>query len=485
MKKVLPPYFRWLIPSITFLFVLNLLLVSYLGTFTRIIADDFCNISTGLEYGSVEGVRFMYSSWSSRYTDFFLEFTLAPMQPEIYGWIPFLTIIGFLFAFSYTFYHFFQLFDLPIPKRLAALLSISATFVLYMTAAPQHIYWFAAIIPYMWSLIFLVILAGSVVYFLRTARSKQTTILVMVFLALFTFFIGGFVETNITALITLIAVLLLFVFWKPNARKQNYLISLWVIFWVAIVSLLIAIASPGAAIRRDIMLSRVSEPPHGLSIITETISAIVTFLTSEFSGLSLGELYGTPYLALLFFIIVLGGLRLIEQKLLISLPAPKRIGLSAFAVTMTALLLFASVLGPSIYTFGIFPERPLILLRFIQIFWVLILAYLVLAAFIRYHIIGLLRVSKVWPIVVHVVAAMLIFSAVYPLYINGLHLSDFQEFSQAWDIQHEMLSQAPHEGIIELEPLPNEYIDHLKLQDTLVYACVERFYDLEGIDVQH
>ena len=59
------------------------LLFAYMGQFSRFMADDYCHIARGAEYGALGGALYQRELWNGSYSDYFFHGFLAPLAESI------------------------------------------------------------------------------------------------------------------------------------------------------------------------------------------------------------------------------------------------------------------------------------------------------------------------------------------------------------------------------------------------------------------
>ncbi|MGJ3238427.1 MAG: hypothetical protein ACFE0Q_06955 [Anaerolineae bacterium] len=487
-------FFRRTLMLSLVLSALTLLGYALLGLQTRMIADDYCTAAQGLTYGVVEGTIQQYKTWGGQYTNFFLKYTLAPLQPAIHSVLPALTIALWMLALAYLLNTLKQALRLPITQwhLLAANIVLTYTFYRLMPSY-QHALWFSAVIPYVWSLIALLVLLASAVHYFSAPRPVSVTLAFMFGSAVLTLLIGGFVEVLSTMLIVVCGLLFVVIPVIPRERRTTFGAYLLVTLSASGVALGIGLSSPGSALRRaEIIALTGADNLSMLEAIPDGILYTLAYIFGEPLGITFGQTYAIAFLASMFLFLFGWGLFYLADHPNITLPAPPQIGWTfLFSVILGGGAIFA-VIYPAVYAAsGVLPMRPLIVPRLIQwmliVFWV----YLALVLAQRHHLFRVLPRARTWPLVVGFCALLVIWSPMVSLYKVAQLYPDYARYAHDWDARHALLSDAPDEQTAVILPLSYDIEDNLVLEkaedDTnfWINRCMANFYDLPAVRVTY
>lgn len=489
MKKEFPRYVRLSILASILMSGLVLLLYSFMGTYIRMITDDYCSAAIGLTYGSIAGVNHTYNTWASTYSNFFLKYSFAPLQPNIHAWITGFTIVSWIAALYYLFYQLSSCLGKIISRTAFIALILLFLFTMYrIMPSDQHIFWFGAVIPYVWPFLLASILFGSFIQYFRQERALFTFILMGIYTALMVLIIGGFIEIFITFMISIFGLSLLASPLVVAARRREFIILLLVALFAALIAIAIALSSPGIQIRQVVdfgNIEKITIPELAFNSVLYS----VLFLFGEPFGIAFGQSFALAYLSSFFVTFLLGGLFYLQTKPTLKLPAPQNLRLTALIIGAIGFILVLSTMVTSYYAARVIPIRPLILPRFIQLSVIFCWAYLTLAAFQRYHILNRLQRTRTWPVLLVVFCVMMIWTPSFSLIKYGRLLPQFQSYADSWDVRHENLSNASSaDEVIYIEPLDFQMELYLQLAplrglESEWNQCAADFYGLEGIIV--
>src|SRR5690242_10483059 len=116
MKQSVERFLGWALAISFGLSIITLLLYAYLGSYMRMIVDDFCTANIGLYYGAWDGFLYMYTRWASNYSNFIIKYGLAPLQPQLHPWLGLLTVLAWYAAFYYCSLQIFAWLKAPNSK---------------------------------------------------------------------------------------------------------------------------------------------------------------------------------------------------------------------------------------------------------------------------------------------------------------------------------------------------------------------------------
>jgi len=483
----IPKYVRYAYGISAGMAALTLFLVAYLGTFSRMIADDYCSAWRGLHYGPLQGVALRYQTWASNYSNFFIKYALAPLQPAVHSVMTIISIVGLVSTFAYFFYQLARWRQLPQSKLFAGLLSLFATFVLVVTApTPQHNYWFAAVIPYVWSLVILIAFLGSIVHFLQEPRSNAAHIGFAIYVVLVVLLLSGFIETIITLLIAIFGFMVLALPVIPSHRQRDILVIVVPGLIAAGVGLVIVLSSPGIAVRQAAIAEQFGADP--LSKIEAVLRSLYFALVFLFV-----DTFGVAHVLFLFFAIIFGGYILYGNGKLEVHNTSIKPGQAAVLVTIVGYLLIAASMVPAVIGQGFPAQRPLILPRLIQIVITVAYSYLALISLLRHQHKFRRNSRKAFPGLIGIIALMLIFIPALALGRNIALLPDFQTYAQSWDARHAFILQEREEqnnrGALFVQPLAYALEDYFVLEQISedhngVNACAANYYQVESVSLR-
>lgn len=465
-------------------------LYAILGTHIRMIVDDYCSAFRGLDYGPIEGVFYRYQTWASEYTNFFIKYSLAPLQPEIHPWIGVFTLIVFLLSTAYLISQIFDYFKFPDKKKYLLPATIIFTFTFYrLMPSYQHAFWFAAVIPYTWAIIVAIFFSGTVLQYFSKPRTSPNLIFFLIWTVFIVLILGGFVSIMITSFGMAFVLLLLMTLRRYGLSQRDYLSFVMTGGFAVFIGLIITILSPGVALRRAAIVSSGEiELLSPLQALPDGLVYTLSYIFGEPFGVTFGQTYAIAFLGSLFCLLFLWGIFYLEANKNYAFPAPKSLRMPFLISNLVMFLLIFSVIYPATYAAsGVLPMRPLILPRLIQLITVIYWAYLAIVYAQRTKLLEKLRQAKTWGLVLSMVSILLIWSPLVSIYKLVVLYPDYQAYSQSWDERHDLLSNANPDEIVVVPQLAYDIEDNFVLEklDTnpsfWINTCVANFYDVAGV----
>lgn len=156
-------------PLLVIITTIPVLLFAYLGSFSRMMSDDYCTMAIGQQYGVWEGTAYWLSTWTGSYTNFFIKSGIAPLDtfaPTAAIWLTLIVWFVAIFIFLWQ----LSKYAGTIENRVFWITIITTTLIFGTVNALyslQSYYWFAANIPYTLPLGLLTLYGGLVI---RLAR---------------------------------------------------------------------------------------------------------------------------------------------------------------------------------------------------------------------------------------------------------------------------------------------------------------------------
>jgi len=433
---------------------IGLAVFAYLGTFTRLLADDYYHFSllkTGEDLFTLSVEK--YLNVSNRYATMPL-YALA----EWIGirWMPALMIVLWLVGLIWL----LRLSTRSLPRTFA--LSISATILfLSILQAPnrfQSIYWISSSTTYFFPLVFYTFLFAVDLAFLRRPRAKLSLTGMTLFNLLATFFIGVLSET-VGALNVAILFFVLLGFWLWSEKEKR--IPATFIFSAALLGALISLAimalSPANAIRS-------SDGAVGLPILIQRLFVFpYGFITNTFKTLPLPSIFTVLIGFLIFFQVKRETQKSIQIALLL---AP--------LITFT---LIAASFSPSAYALSYPDARVRFPARFVM----------TAGLFVEGALLGLLVARERFRVLATLLLAA---AALYPLrgaYQACQSLPKYRAYADAWDTRDTYIQSKRDSGIMEIAVPPMDGMAGIKELDIDPNHWVNRgaadYYGVDAISV--
>ena len=235
---------------------LPLLVLAYLGTFTRYLADDYSTSGTLLRLGFWKAQSFWYLAWSGRFSFTFLISMIELAGVQIVPWLPLSGLLIWGGSLFWTLKQFFKTLKISISKIWIGFLvniMIFGTIKSFREYA-QVIFWQTGILTYQISLIFITLIIG--IFLKRFLLLDRRPLAAWEYSAWFLAFLigGGFSETWVIIQISLTGLAFFaFAFTKKSLLRADILRILFLGFLASWAALLIIAKSPGNNNRDTVM----------------------------------------------------------------------------------------------------------------------------------------------------------------------------------------------------------------------------------------
>ncbi|HEX2906533.1 MAG TPA: DUF6056 family protein [Phototrophicaceae bacterium] len=436
MTQKLEKYLPYLIVTAI---LLPLLMMAYVGHYSRYLADDYCVASEALEKGIIESTRYWYNNWSGRYSLFLVLGIISSSGLTLTALLPTLIILLYITSLSWTIYQIITGFRFPKPVWLALLLALLITFATFegTPSIIQSLYWASGMSPYALPLLVLIFLIGFMVHILRR-HSEKIPIAAIIAIASLTFAAGGLSEVYSVFQISSFGLLFMGVLVfapKPNQRPALLLLTVSLIF--SMLALLLVLGAPGNTIR----LAQFPRLPLPI-VVVRTLQITVSYIASAAIIFSPTALLISVLLPLLLFYrieVIPTSLRLSPQKVRLLL------GLSA----VIAIVLVMACVAPPIYATAVAPAaRVYILPQFV----------LVLTALFWGCVMGLgarrgqPRLKPLTQLVTGLmILVLLVIGPLVSTWQTLTEIPDFQTYATEWDVRDQAIRTAAAHGEREIQ----------------------------------
>lgn len=445
----------------------SLALHGYLGSFNRLLADDFCSAHIAHRLGFLRSIWFWYLNWSGGYSQSIADFTLEIIGQDGMPYVvPVFLSVWFLVAMLAV------LFVLPAEINWGARLWISITisaviiFSVYSISpnVPQGLYWWGSMRKYGVSLMIFTLYV--VVYQLFNLKDRGRWGSVVGCLTSFSiiFLNSGFSETFTPLQIVFLALALGLGLWSKYLTLQSQaLYFLAAGLAGAVVGLAIMLAAPGNSIRA----SHFPAHPGLLEMLTIAVNAYLAFLASLFSATEK----------------VLGLLAVILAGIWVGVQINIKVKISP-GVAISALLLgFAFVFGcflPAAYGLSeAAPGRSLVVAVYF-----LVLSFLVAGAASG---IWLSQMGYLPTIAKPAILVGLALCMIFPAWSNIQHLYTSREtyitYARQWDAMDAQILAAKADNQSEVHiPAKRNWADVFEPSDNpnfYVTMCMSEYYDIQ------
>jgi hypothetical protein len=446
---------------------------AYLGTFTRYLADDYCDtiLVTG---GSVWGALLnRYLTISDRYSNLLFTALSEFLLPRRIETIPVIMIVLWVVALVWLVREIRLALGFGWPFLADAFLGASLAFFAILEAPSrfQTIYWRSALATHFAPLVYLSLYGALLLFQIRGNEGRRPALWMGPFFLIASFFGGGFSEPPDMILVAASFLALLAVwFWDKGPRRSAALTLLGWTLGGGLLAFLVMKFSPANSFRLHD-----APPPDLVTLAYRTLLYTFQFILDSFVTLPLPTLVSIGMPFLLFY-----GLFAPAPALS---PGQKRmlfIVLTATPVIMY--LMTAASFAPSVYGQSYPVERARFAGRLVM----------TAALMLEGACFGLLfaQWKTRWQAEAAALAlAFLIVSALYPLRIGWNNLQEdlpaYSQWSSDWDLRQTQILAQKAEGRqdIIVPQLPG--IEHVKELDTRakywVNRCAATFYGVHSI----
>ena len=260
-----------------------LFMVGYNGSFTRLLADDYCSVAYAKDMGLVDSVMFWYKTWSGRYSAFGIDWVVLNLFDAYHiNWIPPLTLLIWLILAVATVYLFLRSKNPQQDNVWHA--SVLATMILFLVMIlspniPESLYWWNGMRSYMFPLVVLTFGALVFIIFVQRAKTKQSLAAGILFFFALAFADGGLSETYVVLQLVLLAFLIFIRFLSVRKIKADF-VNTWLFSGLlgTLTSLAIVLHSYGNVIRRSLL----PPAPDLITLTRLSFKFYATFLGSTF-----------------------------------------------------------------------------------------------------------------------------------------------------------------------------------------------------------
>lgn len=311
----------------------------YNGSFTRLMADDYCTVNVALDNGVLQAPLIWYNTWSGLFTNFVLKSAIAPLGPGFSATLPALIILACLAAAIWALYPITSL--LRRPGWMAVLFGVLIVYATIQSTpnVGQSIYWTGGSIPYTLPVAAMLFYAG---FFVRAAQRNRVTPGTVLIAAAVPFLAGGLSETyglmQIAALglASLVCYAIL-----PAQRRKTALTLLLISLTAAVIALALVVVAPGNAVRQSRFGTRTSLP----DLITLTLYTAITY-----PAIMLGVFAPVALLTAMIFAAALAHRNRLPE--IVRWLTPRRVRRLILFSGAACVLLTTSALVPALYAVG-------------------------------------------------------------------------------------------------------------------------------------
>jgi hypothetical protein len=446
---------------------------AYLGSFTRYLADDYCDtvLVTG---GSVfDALLNRYLTISDRYSN--LLFTaiaefIAPRQIQV---LPVVMILLWILAFVWLVSEIKQLAGLRLPFLANLFLgALLAFFPIY--EAPnlfQTIYWRSAMATHFAPLVYLTSFGAFLLFQIRRSGGKRPAIWLGMLCFVIAFFGGGFSEPPAAMLIvaSLFALIAVWIWDNGSLRLSALTLLTWTLGG-GLLALVVMMFSPANSFRLG------SPPPDIATLIYRTLIYSIQFILDSFATLPLPTLVSIAIPTLLLY-------SLFATAPILSSGQKRLLFVIIAATPVFMYIMIAVSFAPSIYGQSYPVERARFAGRLIM----------TTASLLEGACLGVLfaqwKNARLQTTFVNLALVLLAVSALYPLRagwtILQANLSYDRQWTSAWDARQVQIFAEKAQGDQDLVVRQLPAFEYVKEIDTRprfwVNRCAATFYGVNSI----
>ena len=297
-KKLQPVLFRIALGLGAASMAIALGLFAYLGTFTRYLADDYCEAVIADSGSVLQALIQRYETISDRFSNLlfvaFSEF-LFPHNVEI---LPVIMILLWTIALTWLVYEARRAMGLQWYFLVDFFLGASLAFFSILQAPNrfQTIYWRSAMATHFAPLVYLTAFAAFLLMLIRTNKGRSPAVWIGFFCLVIAFFGGGFSEPPDAVLIvtSVLALAAVWIWEKGSRRRPAVMLLSWTLAG-GLLALFVMLAAPGNSFR--IRTAR----PELLILVYKTLLATFQFIVDSFSILPLPSIISIVIPLLLFY----------------------------------------------------------------------------------------------------------------------------------------------------------------------------------------
>ncbi len=283
--------------------LIPLLLFTYFGLSTRLLADDYAYLGLVQSIGTWESMLAWRETWNGGYSNFLLYGLLTPLGTAAPALFSLITITSAFVAYGWLINTALACLRIgkgrgPIVVALAAL-AVTATINGFHIA--QAFYWLTAAVVYTWPVAMLLLGIALAAETARRLRGKRGHVLAAIAAALYAFVNAGYSEMFLIFQLTTVALITIYVLLFLASPNRNSLLILALAACLGtFAGLAMQLSSPGFAIRSSMsindtyIVTPIREP---LQLVDRTLNltllyaghqeAIAGFMLVMFAGMFL------------------------------------------------------------------------------------------------------------------------------------------------------------------------------------------------------
>ena len=230
------------------------ILFAYMGQFSRLITDNYCEMARGREMGAWGYMVHMYKTWTGSYSFAFFIGMIGSLGVRAAGIMPTVMIGLWLVGLRWLAFQCLGYLKIDRWRRALSVLIAALTVAVSINAfySPQSLYWLGGAIRYTLPLTLLVVYMALALWTARRPRRDTLASLGIIAGGLLCFISAGFSEMYLVFQTAFLAFcLLMAVALAQESMRRSYALVFGVGWLTTLCSLGIQLISPGVAVRMD------------------------------------------------------------------------------------------------------------------------------------------------------------------------------------------------------------------------------------------
>jgi hypothetical protein len=256
-KKIEVFFFRYIMSACIFAMLTTIVIYAYLGTFSRYLADDYCEAVRVQESSPIEAAFSRYTTevWSTarpsmRYSNlFFVGVSELLGEDNMQITIPVMVLL-WVIGLTWSIYEIRKLLEINWRFQMDLFLGVAMGYFSLLQAPNlfQTIYWRSAMMTHFAPLVFGAFLLAFFIKQVKRAEDHYSSLPIQIFMFFTAFIIAGFSEPPATTIITTVLLSILGVsLWEKSPGRSGKLILLVWVLMGAILGLMAMILSPAVS----------------------------------------------------------------------------------------------------------------------------------------------------------------------------------------------------------------------------------------------
>lgn len=478
-EQRLPTHFRGIIqPALLITFSLPLFIYSYLGIYSRLIADDYGVAVKAIRYGLHGALIHDYNLWFGRVSEILTSSIATSLGPRFSMITPALLLVTWWLGLWWAAYEIAVLAKWRTPRAFAAFL---ACVVLFATLAGspqlyQSIYWVNSIFTYAASMALLSYIPALILYATRRQMRGLSRALAVAALVALSFAAAAFSEPYAAAQTLAMVVAFLVSIAAFKTYRHHAPLLTFAALCGSIAAVTVLLLAPGNTVRQTNFERASSLVEAGIESLIHSAAFMVASVVSFSPG---GALAAVIFPALLVY-------RLSAAEHL-SLIIRRRLRIVALAAVLTAFALIAAFMLPGIYATQMPPPAR----AYIIPQGILIICLSAAGIFAGFYVRKTLHIVNK-PLKAIVVGAVLLAVLLGPILTVTRQLPLIpllSTFAHEWDMRDQMIREAAVRGETDVR-VPPFTVDIAEAVGLLtigadpafwVNVCAAQYYGVETL----